>query len=390
MTGENFVAQLPSVFQFADVADPSRFTPAPDDWRLYCCDVVNSTQAIEQGRYKAVNMMGAACIMAAINAAKSVPLAFVFGGDGATILAPDALAPDIDRALARTRRMAQDAFALNMRVGAVPVSEIRGQEADVRIAMLELSPGNRTAAFSGGGAALADRLVKADIDGKYAVPESDDEDPDVEGLSCRWEPLAARHGHMVCILAAATSADGEKRVQVYRDLIADIEQILQPDVEAAQPVRADNMHFRWPPRSLGLETLATRRGKSRWAHRLELLTQSFFQAIAEWFDRKIGDYNAPVYRGELRANSDYRRFDDTLRLVLDCTPEQFAAIEHRLAAAHRQGEIVYGVHLSDSALMTCLLFDLKESSHLHFVDGADGGFTFAARAMKDQIAAQKP
>ena len=51
---------------------------------------------------------------------------------------------------------------------------------------------------------------------------------------------------------------------------------------------------------------------------------------------------------------------------------------------------MYGVHLLDSALMTCLLFDLKESSYLHFVDGADGGFTFAARAMKAQIAAQKP
>jgi hypothetical protein len=69
MVGADFIADLPSFTRFSDVADPLHFAPVPDDWRLCCCDVVNSTQAIQQGRYKAVNMMGAACIMAAINAA---------------------------------------------------------------------------------------------------------------------------------------------------------------------------------------------------------------------------------------------------------------------------------------------------------------------------------
>jgi hypothetical protein len=103
MTQTDFIARLPSFTRFADVADPARYTPAPDGWRVYCCDVVNSTQAIEQGRYKAVNMMGAACIMAAVNAAAKtddrVALAYVFGGDGATILAPDTLAPAIQLAV---------------------------------------------------------------------------------------------------------------------------------------------------------------------------------------------------------------------------------------------------------------------------------------------------
>src|SRR5512132_3136357 len=72
-------------------------------------------------------MMGAACIMAAINAAGGTELAYVFGGDGATILAPDALAPAIDRALARTRRLAHDEFDLVLRVGAVPLPGIRAR-----------------------------------------------------------------------------------------------------------------------------------------------------------------------------------------------------------------------------------------------------------------------
>jgi hypothetical protein len=134
MPGADFIAELPSFTRFSDVADPLRFVPVPDDWRLYCCDVVNSTQAIQQGRYKAVNLMGAACIMAAINAAGGAELAYVFGGDGATILAPDALVPAINRALARTRRLARDKFDLAMRVGAVPLPGIRARGADLRTA----------------------------------------------------------------------------------------------------------------------------------------------------------------------------------------------------------------------------------------------------------------
>jgi hypothetical protein len=386
LNGTDFIAQLPSFTRFADVADPGRFVPAPDDWRLYCCDVVNSTGAIEQGRYKTVNMVGAACIIAAINAAAGTEIAYVFGGDGATILAPDALAPAIDRALTRTRRLARDGFDLALRVGAVPVAEIRTHGADLGVAMFELSPGNRCAMFSGGGAALADRLVKGDTDGAYGLGEEDEEPPDLEGLSCRWEPLVARHGHMVCMLASVIPEDPRTRARIYGNLIATIEQVLQPDIDTARPVRADNMRFRWPPRGLGLETTVTRGHRPRWAHALALGAQSLFQAIAEWFDRKIGDYHAPVYRVELRANSDYRRFDDVLRLILDCTPAQRQVIEERLAAAHGRGEIVYGTHRSDAALMTCLLFDLKDSRHLHFIDGTDGGFTYAARAMKAQIA----
>ena len=93
-------------------------------------------------------------------------------------------------------------------------------------------------------------------------------------------------------------------------------------------------------------------------HALSLSAESFIQAIAEWFDLRIGDYDAPVYRREVRVNSDYRRSDDVLRMVFDCTSAQRHAIE--LAAAHDRGDIVYGMHRSDSALMTCFLFGLKD------------------------------
>ena len=215
-------------------------------------------------------MMGAACIMAAINAARGIALAYVFGGDGATILAPDAVAPAIDGALTRTRALARQSFGLGMRVGAVPLAEIRARGADMRVAMFELSPGNRLAMFTGGGAALADRLVKSDAGSDWLLPDADDQRPDLAGLSCRWEPLAARCGHMLCLLASATAAEPGVRAHLYRRLIAEVEGILAPDVEGARPVQAANMRFRWPPRGLHLERVATQGARPAWRHALGL------------------------------------------------------------------------------------------------------------------------
>ena len=59
-----------------------------------------------------------------------------------------------------------------------------------------------------------------------------------------------------------------------------------------------------------------------------------------------------------------------------------------LAARHERGELDFGIHVADAALMTCLVFDLAESRHLHFIDGEDGGFAAASIGLKAQIAAR--
>jgi len=43
------------------------------------------------------------------------------------------------------------------------------------------------------------------------------------------------------------------------------------------------------------------------------------------------------------------------------------------------------MHEADSAMMTCLLFSLEQSKHVHFIDGSNGGFAIAARQLKQQI-----
>ena len=50
----------------------------------------------------------------------------------------------------------------------------------------------------------------------------------------------------------------------------------------------------------------------------------------------------------------------------------------------QEGRLVYGFHVSDRALMTCLVFD-RDGRQVHFVDGADGGYALAAKKMKERM-----
>lgn len=72
-------------------------------------------------------------------------------------------------------------------------------------------------------------------------------------------------------------------------------------------------------------------------------------------------------------------------MVIDCTPQKCASIRDYLESEKRAGVLYFGMHESDSALMTCFLQSFDEGGHIHFVDGSDGGYAIAAKGLKAQI-----
>src|SRR6187551_3751067 len=155
-----FYGSIPVFRGFDRLMDPSLYTPLPDDWSIGVADIVESTKAIAEARYKAVNMAGAAVIAAVTNALEGREFPFVFGGDGASF----AVAPnDLERgreALAATAAWVREDLDLRMRVALVPVSAIRAQGFDVRVARFGPSANLSYAMFSGGGFAFADAAMK--------------------------------------------------------------------------------------------------------------------------------------------------------------------------------------------------------------------------------------
>src|SRR5277367_890673 len=195
---EAFYGGIPVFRGFASLMDPALYSPLPNDWSIGVADIVESTKAIAEARYKTVNMAGAAVIASVTNALEGREFPFVFGGDGASFaVSPDDLEAT-RAALAATATWVREDLDLVMRVALVPVTAVRAQGLDVRVARFGPSANLSYAMFSGGGLGWADAAMKR---GEFAVDAAPPgTQPDLSGLSCRFEEMPATRGLILSVL----------------------------------------------------------------------------------------------------------------------------------------------------------------------------------------------
>ncbi|WP_458759243.1 DUF3095 domain-containing protein [Afipia sp. TerB] len=360
---------------FARLMDPLLYKPLPDDWLIGVADIVQSTQAIAGNRYKAVNMAGAAVIAAVTNARGSQDFPFVFGGDGASFaIAPDDAAA-ARAALAATATWVREALDLVMRVALMPVAAVRAHGHDVRIARYAPSPHVSYAMFSGGGLAWADAAMKR---GEFAVePAAAGAQPDLTGLSCRFSPIPSSRGLILSILVVPGHADPAG----FRLAIEDIVSLVERSPDAGRPIPDSGPPLRWPAAGVEMEARA-RHGMPLIVNRAALYGWTLFVYLLMRFGISAGGFVPDVYMKQVVENSDFRKFDDGLRMVIDCTPAMADEIEAHLAAAASSGAVRYGLHRQEAAIMTCFTLAASRPDHFHFVDGAQGGYASAATALK--------
>ena len=121
---------------------------------------------------------------------------------------------------------------------------------------------------------------------------------------------------------------------------------------------------------------------SQLMRRLRVSAGTLLAFVIMRFDIRVGGFDPTVYRRDVVDNSDFRKYDDNLRMTLDCTPALADSIERRLAKAEVDKIARFGLHRQPSAIMTCIVPSISESTHVHFVDGAAGGYALAARRLK--------
>ncbi|WP_315860790.1 DUF3095 family protein [Rhizobium leguminosarum] len=216
------------------------------------------------------------------------------------------------------------------------MKDIRAAGSDVRTARFSASKSATYAMFAGGGLNWADRQIKA---GNYALSSNSTYSaPNLDGLTCEWAPIPSQSGEILSLLIEPVD---HARSAMFASLAKQIVAVFDEGARRSHPVPSDVVIT---------EDVAEYLGDADWA--------------------------------DVVSNSDYRRYDDVLRLTLDCTSHQIELVEALLIRARSRGDIKFGLHRQTHALMTCLVPSSNKRSHLHFLDGMGGGYTKAAEMLR--------
>jgi hypothetical protein len=174
---------------------------------------------------------------------------------------------------------------------------------------------------------------------------------------------------------------------VYGELIRKVAEIYGSD-ERCHPVTLPALSMTLDAERLDNEVgvrVPERGAWGRWRRRLWIRLVVILGWFLMRFRVRTEQTDWSLYKPTLIRNSDVRKFNDVYRQVLAGNPAQRAALTAWLEERYARRELAYGLHVADRAHMTCLVFDYS-GRHLHFIDGADGGFFAAAVGFKQRAA----
>ena len=167
--------------------------------------------------------------------------------------------------------------------------------------------------------------------GRYALtPAPLGARPDLTGLSCRWSVAPARRGVILSVIVAPRGEDPALRLARRGRSSASAFPPPTPEVRSrsrasASPSRAPRSASKpRPPRPPARPAS----GRSLAALKGYLMAAAFHR-----FKLRAGSFDMATFVGDVAANADFRKFDDTLRMTLDCSEAFAGALEARLAAA---------------------------------------------------------
>jgi hypothetical protein len=371
-----FLENLPILEDFESVTSFESYIPLPSDWLLALVDVVDSTTALKSGRYKAVNVAGVSAISALLNAFDRHDYPYSFGGDGALVALPSSAYSEALEVLSSLRAWTAEALDLDLRAALVPMEDVRLAGLDVTVGRYRASADVTYAMFSGGGATWAELQMKA---GRYTVPRgSPGSRPDLTGLSCRWDPIPNHNGSVVSLLVMPGAGGANEE---FRNVVLRVIGVVKQQSREAHPIPVCGPPISFTTKGVIYEARATNAGRLV-VTKLRIVCETMLAVAMNRFGIKLAGFNAREYRNEVGLNSDFRKFDDGLKMTLDISAVRLNLIHAILEGAACSGTCKYGIHSQSEALMTCFVPTLSARDHVHFIDGAGGGYAMAARQLK--------
>ncbi|MEL6658304.1 MAG: DUF3095 family protein [Bacteroidota bacterium] len=361
------------------LSSDDNFQSVPADWHVIVTDVKNSTIAVSKGQHEDVNLVATGSIIAVLNIAyqHNTLVPFFFGGDGATLIVPHALLDQAMASLLQHQENSRRNFALELRVGQVKVADLYQAQHQISIAKWEVDPAFAIPIVLGGGLAKAEKMVKAD---RYELQhKSGMHALDLTGMECRWNKIKPPQDvrEVVCLLVAFTNNKDNRTVA--KQVMDAIEKIYGSRTER-NPISVKRLQLDTSIAKINRE-VSVKFGQPNW---FTLIKTSIVTFLAQFFYFKASQ-EGRNYLNRLVELSDTLVIDGRISTIISGTSAQRLALSEQLEKLEETGQIKYGMHVTQESIMSCYVRD-REHQHIHFVDGADGGYTRAAVHLKQKLA----
>jgi len=375
---DRFFNNLPVFTEFQEPLNEGGYRTVPNDWLIIIADIRGSTAAIENGRYRDVNFIGAAAITSMlVHVSPDIP--YCFGGDGATLLINKELLEESEKVLKSLCYWSQACFNLELHAGCIPVDKINLLGAKVQIAKHQLHDNVYLSMFRGGGVTLAEKLIKEGAQYRIQPSPIMSQGEVFSRLTCRWQPIPASKGITLSILIDSLGKDND----IFAAIMDELEAILGGSIHLSNPVSMKNARYHSFVSNISRQLKVS--GCKFNKKLFQEFTELFVTLIA--FNLKLFRFIPSLnhYIEKLPKHCDFQKCDDTLRMVLNCSQQEYQKIVDCLEYHSKHSNILYGVHCSDAAQMTCYVAGVNDGEHLHFIDGHGGGYALAAKMLKDKM-----
>ncbi len=360
------------------VANRSLFSKVPEDWYAIAADIKNSTSAINKGNHNQVNLVATGSVIAILNLAysKNISIPFFFGGDGATMLIPEELLESSMAALNQHRLNTLQNFGFELKIGSISIKEIYNNNISLEISKVQISDVLNIPVVLGNGLQYAESKIKAN----FSTANNETTLPNIlnlEGMECKWDKINPPETNQEVVSLIVIACKNEDPSKIFSEVLKNIDTIYGA-LHRRKPISVKRLKLEASLRKLNDE-MRTKLGKYDGVH--------FFKS---WLTTMYGKYylknsaTGKNYLQKLVELTDTLTIDGRINTVISGTKEQRESLKSYLNHLEKKGQIKYGLHVSEQSVMSCYVRDMKKDDHIHFVDGAGGGYTKAANQLKNK------
>jgi hypothetical protein len=161
-------------------------------------------------------------------------------------------------------------------------------------------------------------------------------------------------------------------------------EIIFGDIKHRHPLSIERLQLLISFNRLKKEMLA-KYGKWKAVYLISSFLKTFFGWLVFRFQIKTPEFDAQHYLEQMISHADTLMIDGRINTIISGTSQQHAQFLMYLKGQEETGRLFFGHHKNRESVITCYIENYKDK-HIHFIDGADGGYTEAAKELKVKIA----